>query len=131
MNYAERKLIKQRSLNKSFKERLLKTRYECYKDIIARNQECEIIGIKEWHFLYPVSALFSKELLAFVVSLEKNIRLDYRFFQDLKDEVEKFFDELLKLSVEDLPAMKRFVRNYKRNETLQKRKEALQSAQGG
>lgn len=113
MNYAERTLIKQRSLNKNLKERIKKARYECYKDIVARGGLYENLGDKQ-----------ERELLEFVVSLERNIRLDYNFFQSLKDKIAEFVNQLTNLSDKDLPAIKRFIRSYERNEALS----ALQSA---
>ena len=110
MTYAEKRLIKERALKKNFEERLEKALYECFKEI----QEIQAQG-----GLYEnLGQRQEFALMDFVVSLERNLSLDYAFVRELKDRVRAFINQLERLDDNDLPAINHFIASYERKNAL-------------
>lgn len=107
MTYAQKQEIKRKALFKNLNNRLEKARYECFKEIQAQGGLYENLGQRQ-----------EFALMDFVVSLERNLSLDYAFVRKLKDRVRAFISQLERLDDNDLPAINHFIASYERKNAL-------------
>lgn len=107
MTYAQKQEIKRKALFKNLDNRLEKARYECFKEIQTQGGLYENLGQRQ-----------EFALMDFVVSLERNLSLNYALVRELKDRVRAFISQLERLDDNDLPAINRFIASYERKNAL-------------
>ena len=109
MNFAEKRLIKERSLKKNLRQRLERAKYEFFKEIERRGGVFENAGDTQ-----------ARELRDFKNSLE-NLCIDNALRNRLSREINSFIDFMDNYNASDTQALKeacRVIQSYERKENL-------------
>ena len=109
MNFAEKRLIKERSLKKNLRQRLERAKYEFFKAIKKRGGVFENAGDNQ-----------ARELRDFKSSLD-NLSIDSTLRKCLSREINSFIDFMDNYSASDTQALKearRVIQSYERKENL-------------
>ena len=109
MNFAEKRLIKERSLKKNLRQRLERAKYEFFKAIKKRGGVFENAGDRQ-----------VRELRDFKNSLE-NLCIDSLLRKRLSREINSFIDFMDNYSASDEKALKeahQVIQSYERKENL-------------